>query len=194
MNLNGLRDKAYKTACEHGFHDNELSNEHCLMLVITELSEAVEADRKGKRSDIAKFKEWQGNSIALTEEIRKRRFKEDFEAYIKGSVEEELADACIRLLDFAGLRNINLDDWNDGWQDIVNDILPDAATKYTFTEEMFAVCRNITSQLDSITNVVCSTLGTLRVICYVHKIDLEWHIEQKMLYNSFRDNMHGKKY
>ena len=48
IDLNALRDRAYKTACEHGFHDEELSNEHCLMLVITELSEAIEADRKGK--------------------------------------------------------------------------------------------------------------------------------------------------
>lgn len=28
INLNALRDRAYKTACEHGFHDKELSNEH----------------------------------------------------------------------------------------------------------------------------------------------------------------------
>lgn len=49
MNLNELRDRAYKTACDHGFHDEELSNEHCLCLVISELMEAVEADRKGKR-------------------------------------------------------------------------------------------------------------------------------------------------
>ena len=48
MNLNELRDRAYKTACEHGFHDEELSNEHCLCLVISELMEAVEADRKGR--------------------------------------------------------------------------------------------------------------------------------------------------
>lgn len=46
MNLNELRDKAYKTACEHGFHDQELSNNHFLCLVISELMEAVEADRK----------------------------------------------------------------------------------------------------------------------------------------------------
>lgn len=46
MNLNELRDKAYKNACEHEFHDQELSNEHCLCLVISELMEAVEADRK----------------------------------------------------------------------------------------------------------------------------------------------------
>ena len=44
MELNILRDRAYKTACEHGFHEEELSDKHCLMLVITELSEAVEAE------------------------------------------------------------------------------------------------------------------------------------------------------
>ena len=27
INLNELRNRAYKTACEHGFHDKELSNE-----------------------------------------------------------------------------------------------------------------------------------------------------------------------
>lgn len=48
INLNTLRDRAYKTACEHGFHDKELSNEHWLCLVISELMEAVEADRKGR--------------------------------------------------------------------------------------------------------------------------------------------------
>ena len=49
MNLNELRDKAYKIACEHGFHDTELSNKHFLCLIISELMEAVEADRGGKR-------------------------------------------------------------------------------------------------------------------------------------------------
>lgn len=48
IDLNKLRDKAYKTACEHGLHDQELSNEHCLCLVISELMKAVEADRKRK--------------------------------------------------------------------------------------------------------------------------------------------------
>ena len=56
INLNELRDRAYKTACEYGFHDKELSNEHLLCLVISELMEAVEADRKGKRADRESFK------------------------------------------------------------------------------------------------------------------------------------------
>ena len=49
IDLNTLRDMAYKNACEHGFHDQGLSNEHCLCLIISELMEAVEADRKGKQ-------------------------------------------------------------------------------------------------------------------------------------------------
>ena len=53
MNLNELRDKTYKIACEHGFHDTELSNKHFLCLIISELMEAVEADRRGKRAKSA---------------------------------------------------------------------------------------------------------------------------------------------
>ena len=55
IDLNILRDQAYKIACDHGFHDKELSNEHFLCLVISELMEAVEADRKGKRFDKGKY-------------------------------------------------------------------------------------------------------------------------------------------
>ena len=53
----------------------------------------------------------QGNRIPLIEENIQRRFKEDF-VYIKGSVEEERADACIRLLDLAGLRGYDLDSFD----------------------------------------------------------------------------------
>lgn len=45
--LNRLRDEAYATACNKGFHDEKHSDEHYLMLVITEIAEAVQADRKG---------------------------------------------------------------------------------------------------------------------------------------------------
>ena len=100
MNLNELRDRAYKTACEHGFHDEELSNEHCLCLVISELMEAVEADRKGKQPLIEQF------NCGMS--YPKNNLKQVYDCCIKGTVAEELADAVIRLLDLAGLRNLNL--------------------------------------------------------------------------------------
>lgn len=40
MNLNKLRDKAYQCAVAHGWHEENLSDEHFLCLVISELMEA----------------------------------------------------------------------------------------------------------------------------------------------------------
>lgn len=50
IELNELRDKAYRNAVVHGWHEESLSNEHFLCLVMSELMEAVNADRKGKRA------------------------------------------------------------------------------------------------------------------------------------------------
>lgn len=46
MNLNELRDKTYKIACEHGFHDTELSNKHFLCQII--LGIGWDANKMGK--------------------------------------------------------------------------------------------------------------------------------------------------
>lgn len=192
--LNELRDKAYQCAVKHGWHEEKLSNEHFLCLVISELMEAVEADRKGKRAQVEKFKEWQGNSIPLTEETRQRRFNEDFEAYIKGSVEEELADACIRLFDLSGLNDINLgeismDELNDSYW----------FPYFSFTEYMYyftsQLCNPEEIHLRTLDNVVRCTLKEILVFCVKRNIDIFWHIEQKMKYNQSRDYKHGgKKY
>lgn len=55
---NELRDRAYKCACDHGFHDKEYPTEHWFMLIITEIAEAVNADREEKYSDIIHLKKW----------------------------------------------------------------------------------------------------------------------------------------
>lgn len=46
MNLNNLRDEAYSIAKANGWHEEEHSDSHCFMLIITEIAEAVQADRK----------------------------------------------------------------------------------------------------------------------------------------------------
>lgn len=45
--FNDLCRNAYDTAKKHGWHDTPYSVEHYLALVISELSEALEADRCG---------------------------------------------------------------------------------------------------------------------------------------------------
>lgn len=191
-NLNQLRDQAYQCAVSHGWHEKDLSDEHFLCLVISELMEAVEADRKGKRAQVEKFKEWQGNSISLTEETRQKRFKEDFEAYIKGSVEEELADACIRLLDLAGLRNVDL-----GEVDVDELKCSEGFFDWTFTESIFFLVCNLTNtdfiETHSFDSYLRVALMEIIGFCVKKDIDIFWYIEQKMKYNELRPFMHGGK-
>lgn len=185
MNLNELRDKAYQCAVAHGWHEENLSDEHFLCLVISELMEAVEADRKGKHAKVAMFKEWQWNSVPLTEETRIRRFMEDFEAFIKGTVEEELADACIRLLDLAGLRGYDLDKLDYEGSDTED------YSEMNFTESMYRICVYVT---DGFYNEYYDTLlNEIFAFCKDRSIDIFWFINQKMKYNELRPYKHGDK-
>lgn len=192
INLNKLRDKAYKTACEHGFHDQELSNEHWLCLVISELMEAVEADRNDNWNRIAKVEQFKKRleisriCQGLDPEISKERgYEITYNACIKGSIDEELADAVIRLLDLAGLRNLNLNRFA-----LVNVV----SKKKTFTENIYSIVKDITNYKYTLEELVNYAITQVFVLSDILDIDLLWHIEQKMKYNELREKMHGKKY
>lgn len=128
IDLNVLRDRAYKTACEHGFHEQELSNEHCLCLVISELMEAMEADRKRKyfKGKIMFERDFNLYSALVEENVR---YRNAFEKHIKDTVGDELADSVIRLLDLAGLRGISLELANGDIDDCIEDIAEPVKTK-----------------------------------------------------------------
>lgn len=199
IDLNALRDGAYKTACEHGFHDQELSNEHCFCLVISELMEAVEADRKGKRANVDRYNKKIANSRicqGLDPDIPKERgYEVAYNETIKGSIEEELADAVIRLLDLAGLRGISLELANGDIDDCIED-MAEACEGETFTESIYSISTlpvrydGIYDFLTAVNDMILSIFGLAKRL----DIDLLWHIEQKMKYNQLREKMHGKKY
>lgn len=176
MNLNHLRDCAYKCACDHGFHDEELSNEHCIMLVITELSESVEADRKNHYCETDKCK----RLLSLGKE-----FDYVFCNFIKDTVEDELADTCIRLFYLAGLRNLNLNRFA-----FVNVV----SKKKTFTENIYAIVKDIMNYKYSLEEQVNYAITQVFSFADILGIDLLWHIEKKMAYNELRPKLHGKKY
>ena len=106
INLNELLDRAYKIARDHGFHDEDWSNEHLLCLVVSELMEAVEADRNDSRANMIVFETCIKN--AYHDIVRNNWFLKSYRDNIKGTVEEELADIVIRLLNLAGIRSIDL--------------------------------------------------------------------------------------
>lgn len=192
INLNKLRDEAYQNAVEHGWHDEDLSDEHFLCLVISELMEAVQAERKGKRSDVAKFNEWQGNNIPFSEETRVRRFQEDFEAYIKDSVEDELSDVCIRMLDLAGLLGVSF--LGVKFPLKIRDEIYKYKSQKTFTEWCYDLTRFIANYNPWHITTLEFFVNILQEVFIMPKIkgfDLLWHIEQKMKYNRTRPRMHG---
>ena len=191
MNLNELRDEAYSIAKANGWHETALSDEHYLMLVITEIAEAVQADRKDKHADVAKFKEYQGyyKTFISSEEIRAIRFREDFEAYIKNTVEDELADVVIRCLDFAGLRGIDLAHALDS----VDELSMSTFDEWTFTETTYDMCFPLVTG-----NAYAAVISTIEYVfhyCKAKGIGIEWFVGQKMKYNRLRGYRHGgKKY
>lgn len=186
MNLNELRDQAYKTACEHGWHEENLSNEHYLCLVISELMEAVEADRKRMHAFRTPFEDF----ICRFTTDPEHAYKVAFDEYIKDSVEDELSDAVIRLLDLAGLKGIDLENFNYEESHISD------YSGLSFTEAMFGITKEITNGFtedDVLEEKIHSVLNEIFSFCEDMEIDIEWHIEQKMKYNELRPYKHGNK-
>lgn len=121
-------------------------------------------------------------------------FAENFEAYIKDCVEDELADAVIRLLDLCGLRKIDIEDFTE-------EMLYDAeesCNDETFTESIYAISTipiRCEYEYDSLLeNQLNSMLLAIFGFAKHLNIDLIWYVEQKMRYNELRENKHGKKY
>ena len=189
MNLNTLRNKAYQCAVAHGWHEENLSDEHFLCLVISELMEAVEADRKGIHADTIHFNQEMDyclRELKVFGENYDKAFIDMFEYYIKDSVEDELSDACIRLLDLAGLRDLQLT-YTNGFP----------IMKMSFTEYIYCMCSFITnpdkSNVEWLNNHISYSLGWIFSWCRAKQINIEWFIEQKMKYNELRPYKHGNK-
>lgn len=182
--------RAYETAKKHGFHDERTSVEHQLMLVITEISEMVEADRKNLHANLDGF----DNCTGLT-------YTDRFKGYVKDTVEDEMADVCIRIFDMCGCFGVKpyrsmgeiltlRDDWRQEFG------------KMRFSEQAYALVQLLTSWPPTDVNQVGGVLSHVfgAALFFIHYwslemgIDLARHIDLKMEYNESRGYKHGKEY
>lgn len=197
MNYNQYKEEAYKTAKEHGFHEQAHSDEHLKCLVISELMEAVEADRKGKRADIDAYLKGieSGKNVANTyrhdtDIYRQTRPEKVFQRHIKDTLEDELADACIRLFDLAGVRNIDIY--------FAGQIAAEISPQKRFTENILTITRFISGGTegdpDDLMVRINYGLSMIFTLAKDLGIDIQKHIELKMAYNSSRPHKHGKGY
>ena len=155
--------------------------------------EAVEADRKGRFAKVPVDKK--GTIFdERTFHYQNKYFAENFETYIKDCVEDELADAVIRLLDLAGLRNISIDDFLE--EAIYG--ASESCVGETFTESIYAIStlpiRHFYKYNYSFENQIGHMLLSIFGLAKHLNIDLLWHVNQKMRYNELRENKHGKRY
>lgn len=185
-----LIDRAYACACAKGFHEKSLSVEHYLMLVLSEIGEAVEADRKGRsRCDLGIF----------DDALRTRHFTQAFKDYVKDSLPDELADICIRLYDMCGALGIEprveYDTMDVDFKEIFGED--------TFCERMYYLSRLLCSTSgvvgddgtdECLPQVVGQSLSFLFALAKNMGVDLMQHIEWKMRYNEERPYKNGKKY
>lgn len=79
-----------------------------IALIHSELSEALEADRKGVWANKEEYEN--GTGITFDDLVEDTNVQNTmFKRYIKDSVEDEIADAAIRIMDLCGYLGIDLE-------------------------------------------------------------------------------------
>ena len=93
-----------------------------LMLMSTEISEAMEALRKNRRVSAADMERLRFGELHEPDPSCEFN-KTPFEKYVKDTLEDEIADLFIRALDFCGKLNIDID-WHIEQKSIYNATRP----------------------------------------------------------------------
>lgn len=177
-----------------GFWDVPHSIGHYLMLVVSELSEAVEADRLGKWAKL------DPDTIDTLQRIEGEPYAQEFLREVKDTVEDEIADAVKRLLDLLGWllktkRTTEILTENDLSK--VYGILDTPRPG----EELTLLLLRIVADTSGYWRLgllrekgILYALKSLEQLCDRLGIDLMAHIDLKLKYNETRPALHGKKY
>lgn len=157
------------------------------MLIVSELSEALEAHRNNR------FADWGDGGLNNLDNIkaggvRLHFWLQDFESDIKDTFEDEISDVFLRLFDLCGYLEIELKyrcfPHNRAWGNIGSDLfyLSCKLPPDTGYEDKIEV-----TSYDLIFSLLLD-------FCNHHNIPIEKHIKAKMEYNKTRPHKHGKEY
>ena len=173
VKMRSYAKRVWDIAFSHGWHDTRLSDMGYIGLAMTEVSEAINADRKNRSYP----------QLPDISTMNDADFQAFYDTNVKDTVETEIADVVIRLVDYAYLKWGDNMDWLHGYEsrpDSAKSFL-DVGTylmKYVLFPERPYVVNGITYCYEW-----ANLLG----------FDLDKHIECKIRYNDLRPYRHGNK-
>ena len=179
----------HQRAVAKGFWDEAHSVGHYLMLAFGEFHEAIEADRLGKWAKL------DHDTIDTLQRIEGAPYAQEFLREVKDTVEDEIADAVIRLLDLLG--------WMFDGEDIPDWVASCGSSVYgedgippMLTDALMPIIADLCGAYDNCdtTAGILNAIKSLELLCDHLGIDLMTHIELKLKYNATRPALHGKKY
>ena len=188
--LNLYAKDCHERAVAKGFWDEQHSVGHYLMLVVSELSEAVEADRIGKWAKL------DPDTIDTLQRIAGAPYTQEFLREVKDRVEDEIADAVIRLLDLLGWM---LKDRALSEKEVETDLGVSAFYidgEMTLADALWPILQEVCCHCNMYAHrtAILYAIKSLELLCNRLGIDLMAHIDLKLKYNATRPAKHGKKY
>lgn len=197
--LASLAKDAFKNAEKHGFYTESTEIETELMLIITEMAEAVQADRHNRHGSIEDYE----SEIQMGRDIPTA-----YKNSIEGTVESEFADIAIRILSLLG--------WMNSKTSIKLKSDSSLADKYevakiqcrvlniinngSIAKDLYRLNGHFSMFVDNescswfVSNTLQNILMSVFAIAHIHNIDLMEYIRLKMKYNESRPYLHGCKY
>lgn len=188
--LNRYAKDCHQRSVAKGFWDVTRSVGHYLMLAYGELHEAIEADRLDK---------WAMLTPKAVENLRVvsgATFTQGFLWFVKDRVEDEIADAVIRLLDLLGWM---LKDRALSEKEVETDLGVSAfyiAGEMTLAEALWPILQEACCHCGKYAHryAILYTIKSLELLCERLGIDLMAQIDLRLKYNETRPALHGKKY
>lgn len=163
MNHQALIERSHKQARDKGFWNTPLTFDMAMALIISEIAEALEAYRKGRVNP-----DWN-----------------DIQA-VKDSFEVELADAIIRIYDWCGGNDLELEELPDHrvWFDEGYNFM---MLNTCCTQVWYEYVQDMEGKMEELLSVFLS-------YAKFKNIDIEKYIEWKLNYNLNRPYKHGKQF
>lgn len=187
-----LANDAYLNAQRHGFYPDNTDVTTALMLIITEMAEAVQADRHNRHGSIEEYE----SEIQMGRDIPTA-----YKNTLEGTVGSEFADVCIRILSLLGWMNSKKPTkfQSDSYLKEEYEI---AKIKYKcgIAKDFYHIISFLCSFTDNnsaywyISKIIQKTLMQVFALAQNNNIDLMEHIKLKMQYNESRPYLHGCKY